>query len=55
MSDTTSDLKVKIPKEKKIREKKVKEPSAPREKKPRTKKVKGVFKVEQGTFTVLFN
>lgn len=52
MEQQISDLKVKVPKEKKAREKKEKEPTAP---KIRKKKIKGVFKVEQGTFMVRFD
>jgi hypothetical protein len=56
MDTVPSDLKVKAPKERKPRKKKEeKEPKAPKEKKPRKKKVKGVFKVEQGTFIVVFD
>ena len=55
MESATSELSVKIPKERKRKEKKEKEPPAPKEKKPRKKKVKGVFKVEQGVFIVGFD
>lgn len=52
MQDKHPDLKVRVPKEKKAREKKEKEPSVP---KIRKKKVKGIFSVEQGTFIVVFD
>lgn len=49
---TAPELLIKVPKPKK---EKKEDPSAPIAKKPRKKKVKGVFKVEQGNYMVIFD
>jgi len=49
---TAPELLIKVPKPKK---EKKEDPSAPIAKKPRKKKVKGVFRVEQGSYIVVFD
>jgi hypothetical protein len=49
---TAPELLIKVPKPKK---EKKDDPTAPIVKKPRKKKVKGVFKVEQGSYMVRFD
>jgi hypothetical protein len=57
MQAQPSDLKIKIPKEKKSRVLKDGEPFAPkpRVKKPRKHKVGSVFSIKQGSFVVAFD
>lgn len=55
MQAQPSELKIKVPKEKKVRVKVVKEPMAPKVKKARKNKCVGVFCIKQGLFTVSFD